>query len=142
MNDLKKLCEVWLRDARAKLHEGALQAKDLDQLAEVLEQDQHPDLSPAGRRQRLMYLHAVDPSIHASVIGMALHEPVAGGEEKIGQRDEWPYATVHEAIQDGWQVIHFPNQLVGFDDREIDILGYEFILQKWSNSNDNRQSSP
>ena len=31
---------------------------------------------------------------------------------------------------DGWQVIQFPNQLAPFDDREIDILGYEFILQQ------------
>jgi len=27
-------------------------------------------------------------------------------------------------------VIQFPDQRAPFDDREIDILGYEFILQK------------
>ena len=40
------------------------------------------------------------------------------------------YQTVHEAIMDGWEVIHFPDQQAPFDDREIDVLGYEFILQK------------
>jgi hypothetical protein len=82
-------------------------------------------------RQRLLYLHAATPSIRSRVIGMALHEPVPGSVTEITpEAPEWPYGTVHDAILDGWQVIHFPQQLAPFDDREIDILGYEFILQK------------
>jgi hypothetical protein len=88
----------------------------------------------AGRtvtRQRLLYLHAATPSIRSAVIAMALHEPVPGSVTQIdSDPQEWPYGTVHDAILDGWQVIHFPNQRAPFDDREIDILGYEFILQK------------
>jgi len=26
----------------------------------------------------------------------------------------------------GWRVIHFPNQQATFEDREIDVIGYEF----------------
>lgn len=86
---------------------------------------------PKKIRQRLLYLHAATPSIRSKVIGMALHEPVRGSiTELSGQPQDWPYATVHEAILDEWQVVHFPNQLAPFDDREIDVLGYEFILQK------------
>ena len=82
-------------------------------------------------RQRLLYLHATTPSLRSQVIGMALHEPVRGSKTQITtEGQEWPYATVHDAVLDGWQVVHFPNQLAPFDDREIDILGYEFILQK------------
>jgi phytanoyl-CoA dioxygenase PhyH len=82
-------------------------------------------------RQRLLYLHAATPSIRSRVIGMALHEPVAGSITEISpDPQEWPYGTVHDAVLDGWQVIHFPQQLAPFDDREIDILGYEFVLQK------------
>lgn len=82
-------------------------------------------------RQRLLYLHAATPSIRSKVIGMALHEPVRGSiTELSGQPQAWPYATVHDAIIDEWQVIQFPVQLAPFDDREIDILGFEFILQK------------
>jgi hypothetical protein len=88
---------------------------------------------PAGRvtRQRLLYLHAATPSIRSQVIGMALHEPVRGSTTQIttGEHD-WPYGTVHDAILDGWHVIQFPDPRAPFDDREIDLLGYEFILQK------------
>jgi ectoine hydroxylase-related dioxygenase (phytanoyl-CoA dioxygenase family) len=82
-------------------------------------------------RQRLLYLHAATPSIRSQVVGMALHEPVPGSRTEIDPAPrEWPYATVHDAVLDGWQVIHFPQQLAPFDDREIDVLGYEFVLQK------------
>ena len=41
-----------------------------------------------------------------------------------------PYLNVHDAIVDGWRVVHFPQQRAPFDDREIDVLGQEFILEK------------
>ena len=41
---------------------------------------------------------------------------------------------MHDAVLDGWQVVHFPQQLAPFDDREIDVLGYEFVLQKLEES--------
>ncbi len=138
----KRLCQAWLCEARAKLQQDALRVEDLDQLAQILEPAGGSDLHRDQRRQRLLYLHASDPSITAQVIGMALHEPVAGGAEAIGQRDQWPYPTVHEAIQDGWQVINIPNQLARFDDRDLDILGYEFVLQKWSDGYDDGESPP
>jgi hypothetical protein len=90
-------------------------------------------LTPGAKqlRQRLLYLHAATPSIRSRVIGMALHEPVPGSVTEIApEEQEWSYGTVHDAILDGWQVIHFPQQLAPFDDREIDVLGYEFVLQK------------
>jgi hypothetical protein len=92
-------------------------------------------------RQRLLYLHAATPSIRSRVIGMALHEPVAGSVTEItpeapGAPWAWPYGTVHDAVVDGWQVIHFPQQLAPFDDREIDVLGYEFVLQKLEEYNE------
>lgn len=62
---------------------------------------------------------------------MALHEPVPGSITELNSEPpECPYATVHDAIVDAWRVIHFPNQLAPYDDREIDVLGYEFILEK------------
>lgn len=83
------------------------------------------------RKQRLLYLHATTPSIRSKVIGMALHEPIAGSITELDPHPQtWPYNSVHDAILDQWRVIHFPNQLAPFDDREIDVLGYEFILEK------------
>ena len=115
----------WIDEARAKLENGEIQKGDLDQLHQIISANR------SGTRQRLLYLHAATPGIRSQVIGMALHEPVQGSvTEIVTEEQDWPYNTVHDAILDGWQVIHFPDQRTEFDDREIDILGYEFILQK------------
>ncbi len=116
--------ETWAAGARAKLKNGGLTEADLDELVGGMRANGRPV------RQRLLYLHATTPSIRSPVIGMALHEPVAGSVTQVASNIDWPYATVHEAILDGWHVVHFPQQRVPFDDREIDILGFEFILQK------------
>ena len=115
----------WIDEARAKLKDSGIQKGDLDRLRQIISADRE------GTRQWLLYLHAATPGIRSQVIGMALHEPVQGSvTEIVSEEQEWPYNTVHDAILDGWQVIHFPDQRTEFDDREIDILGYEFILQK------------
>ena len=115
----------WIDEARAKLEDGGIQQGDLDQLHQIISANR------VHTRQRLLYLHAATPGIRSQVIGMALHEPVQDSvTEIVTVEQEWPYNTVHDAILDGWQVIHFPDQRTEFDDREIDILGYEFILQK------------
>lgn len=117
--------DKWIDEARAKLRNGGLQKGDLDQLHQII------NANWGDTRQRLLYLHAATPSIRSQVIGMALHEPVEGSvTEIVTEVQEWPYNTVHDAVLDGWQIIHFPDQRTEFDDREIDILGYEFILQK------------
>jgi hypothetical protein len=71
------------------------------------------------------------------VVAAALHEPIS---DKITQIDplaeEIPYESVFAAILDGWRVIHFPDQRAPFDDREIDIVGYEFILEKLESYDD------
>jgi len=115
----------WLEQARVKQRNGGIVENDLDALAVIVH------ASAQTVRQRLLYLHAATPSIRSKVIGMALHEPVPGSITDITSVPaDWPFDTVHDAILAGWQVIHFPQQRAFFDDREIDILGYEFILQK------------
>lgn len=106
---------------RGRLREGTLDAGDLDALeARVLA------AMPEPRRQRLLYLHAREPSVHSGVIGWAQHPGTDAGAEA----GECPYATVLAAIEDGWQAIHFPQQMGPVDDRETDLVGFEFILQK------------
>ena len=83
-------------------------------------------------RQRLLYLHARTPGVMSDVIAMTTIEPQPGFKPMLEPRpvDEWPYKTVHEAIVDGWQIVQFPHHQAVYDDRDIDIVGYEFILQK------------
>lgn len=119
--------ESWVAEARRKVEEGTLGPPDLDRLVSLRNRT----------RQRLLYLHAGSPSIYSDVVAAAMHEPVAGSMTEIDPMSlELPYETVHDAIVDGWRVIHFPNQQAFFDDREIDVIGYEFILEKLENYHD------
>ena len=81
--------------------------------------------------QRLLYLHARTPSVFSELLGYTLIEPVKGFRVEIsGGEFEWPYATVHEAVVDGWQIVQFPHLQSPFSDTDLDVVGYEFILQK------------
>jgi hypothetical protein len=108
---------AWIDDAAAKLEAGELSRRDLEALR---------TLAAAPPRQRLLYLHAREPSVRSEVIGWAEHP----GEDPGGLPQERPYPTVLAALEDGWRAIHFPQQLAPFDDRELDVVGYEFILEK------------
>ena len=40
------------------------------------------------------------------------------------------YDSVHAAIWDGWRVVHFPDQRGNLSDSDVDVLGFQFILEK------------
>ena len=123
MKTLNTQIEQWIHSAQKKIDNDSICQADLDYLSSIL-LSQHI-------RQRILYIHAVTPSIRSQLIAMSLHEPI---KDQITEIDpdygEWPYRSVHDAVLDGWQIVQFPDQRANFDDREIDILGYEFILQK------------
>ena len=82
-------------------------------------------------RQRLLYLHAQTPNILSPVLEMTIYEPVAGFKVELTAAEPvYLYATVHDAVVDGWQIVQFPLHQAVYDDNEIDLIGYEFILQK------------
>lgn len=119
-NYIFSLIRAWLDAAESRFKDGTLSRSDFDSLRLIL------STREARARQRLLYLHAKEPSIHSEVIAWDEH-PAPGG---AGDRPDPPYESVFMAMQDGWQVIHFPQQLAPFDDWETDIAGFEFILQK------------
>ena len=87
--------------------------------------------SNTQQRQRLLYLHARTPSVFSAILGYTAIEPVRGYQVEISAEEfSWPYKTVHDALVDGWQVIQFPHLQAPFDDKDLDVVGYEFILQK------------
>jgi hypothetical protein len=122
VSSLQQAVTTWLKAAKESVAQGSITQEDLQQLQRIVQQ--------ATPRQRLLYLHTRAPSITASIIGMAQHEPVTGGSDTLHTRASWPYETVHDALVDGWQIIHFPNLMAPYDDRELSYVGYEFILQK------------
>ena len=109
--------DEWRERALRKLAEGTLSPVDLEEARGLLRR---------RPRQRLLYLHAREPSVTADVIGWVEHP----GEDPGGVPSERPYPTVLAALEDGWRAIHFPQQLAPFDDRELDVVGYEFILER------------
>lgn len=112
----------WLDAARTK---GSADAVALDRLAAILAQ-------PAQLRQRLLYLHTSVPSPAAPVVASYLVDPVAGGANlTLDPNFKPPYASVHDALRDGWSVVHFPDQRGNVQDKEIDVPTYEFVLAKW-----------
>jgi hypothetical protein len=130
MNDLQETVTGWTAEMRSKVASGTFGPTDLDELlAKVRAAESNGHAKPV--RQRLLYLHATTPSIGSPLVGATLHEPVQGGVSQMDPARKDPeFTSVHHAIQEGWQVIHFPQQVSPFDDKEIDVLGYEFILQK------------
>ena len=85
----------------------------------------------ANPRQRLLYLYSKTPSVYADILALTQIEPVAGHTAGVeAEVPAWPYATVHDALVDGWQIVQFPDQQAPYDDADIDVVGYEFILQK------------
>jgi hypothetical protein len=115
-----------LARAKAQLAEGKLTAADLEALHNAARRG-----NGAAVRQRLLYLHAANPSVYSPLLNATLIEPVEGQPAQVDPLARpLPYQSVHDAIRDGWRVVQFPDQRAPFDDREIDIVGYEFILEK------------
>ena len=83
------------------------------------------------QRQDLLYLQTNNTSVASQIVGMAL---VQNGEvvADLPDADQWPYATVLDAIRDGWRIISFPNQALMMDESRVYGLGCEFVLEKWS----------
>jgi hypothetical protein len=113
----------WLSSARRHLRDGTFDAAVLDELEPLAQ-------STPTVRQRLLYLHASNPHVYSMVVAYDMIDPADDRPGDIDVDPVFPYESVYKAMCDGWQVIHFPDQRASFDDREIDVLGYEFILQK------------
>jgi len=77
----------------------------------------------------LLYLQADSMAIGAGVLGMFT---VENGEIHEGPPDpgDWPYATVLDALKDGWRVLKFPDLAMFVDETKLYGPGVEFILEK------------
>ncbi len=78
-------------------------------------------------RQNLLYLVCSTSSISSPVVGMALFE---NGVLSDGPEEEWPYAKVIDALNDGWRIIQFPIIVLHPMEMGQRYVPVEFILEK------------
>lgn len=106
--------------ARQKLEAGQLGPQDLDELYRLAR----------GGRQRLLYLYALQPTVRAGLVASTLQDATHASQIDP-MAEELPYRSVMDAVADGWRVIHFPDHRAPFQEGRVDILGYEFVLEKY-----------
>ena len=79
-------------------------------------------------KQRLLYISSETTHLQSQALSIAFYEPVSGFIAEIDPTIEiFQYESVHDALVDGWRVVHFPDQR-GSD--AMDLIGYQFILEK------------
>ena len=84
-----------------------------------------------AQKQRLLYLSSQSTDPKSPAISQALHEPVKGTIVEIDPTKKGiDYESVHDAICDGWRVVNFPDQRGSLEGSEIEIYGYQFVLEK------------
>ncbi|HCI85835.1 MAG TPA: hypothetical protein DHV68_03210 [Dehalococcoidia bacterium] len=82
-----------------------------------------------------MSSQSTDP--RSPAISQALHEPVKGTIVEIDPtKTGIDYDSVYDAICDGWRVVHFPDQRGSIEYSEIEVYGYQFVLEKMEEFND------
>lgn len=88
-------------------------------------------------KQRLLYLSSQSTDPRSPAISLALHEPVKGTIVEIDPTSTGiDYESVHDAVIDGWRVVHFPDQRGTLADSGVDVLGFQFILEKMEQFDD------
>jgi hypothetical protein len=118
---LQEQVEAWLD----KMTPGSIDDSDLAELRSILQRPRRQT------RQRLLYLHTSGMNVLSQVIAMDLREATRqANRPHLEPEPKIPYNSVHDAIVDGWRVVQFPQHMAPIDDREINFLGYEFILEK------------
>ena len=113
----------WLDGCLDKLRTGVLTEADLGRAASLLEA-QHPP------RQTLLYLYSKSTNPRSSLSAWTLYDP-AVADDPVLPSQEVPYASVLDAVRDGWRIVQFPRpEVYRFSDLDNSYLGYEFILEK------------
>ena len=83
-----------------KLRAGVLTEADLRRGASVLEAEY-------TRCQTLLYLYSKSTNLRSALGAWALYDPAAADEPVLPSQDV-PYASVLDAVRDGWRIVQFP----------------------------------
>lgn len=91
-------------------------------------------------RQKLLVLYLRTPDLHAGVVAWSEFDGASAADERhtsgdaadSGGATDPPYASVVDAMRDGWRVVQFPQQYPAYPGTEYQVsyLKYEYILEK------------
>ena len=117
---VKSPIKEWLDNCIEKLNAGELTETDLRDVATLLNSE----------KQLLLYLYSKSTNLRSPLGGWAVYDATAP-DEPVLPSQEPPYASVLDAVRDGWRIVQFPRpELYNFTDVDNAYLTYEFILEK------------
>ncbi len=117
---VKSAINDWLDSCIEKLNAGELTETDLRDVTTILNSE----------RQLLLYLYSKSTNLRSPLGGWAVYDATAP-DEPVLPSQEPPYASVLDAVRDGWRIVQFPRpELYNFTDVDNAYLTYEFILEK------------
>jgi hypothetical protein len=118
---MKDAVEWWIETQKEKLQTEPITAEDLDGLMDCLQEP----------RQQVLYLYSKSTNIRSAIASWARYDPTRPQEPTLPSQ-ELPYASVLEAMADGWRIVQFPiSKLYTYEGVDNDYLGFEFVLEKW-----------
>ena len=118
---VKSVIEEWLDNCIKKLNVGELTEVDLRRVTTVLN----------SQKQLILYLYSKSTNLRSALGGWALYDATVPDEPVLPSQDA-PYASVLDAVKDGWRIVQFPRpELYNFTDVDNAYLTYEFILEKF-----------
>ena len=118
---MKSAIEQWLDNCIEKLNAGELTETDLRSITTALN----------SKKQLLLYLYSKSTNLRSPLGGWALYDATVPDEPILPSQDP-PYASVLDAVSDGWSIVQFPRpELYNFTDVDNTYLTYEFILEKF-----------
>ena len=118
---MKPAIREWLNNCIEKLQAGKLTETDLRDVTAALNSE----------KQLILYLYSKSTNLRSPLGGWALYDPTAPDEPVLPSQDA-PYASVLEAVNDGWRIVQFPRpELYNFSDVDNAYLTYEFVLEKF-----------
>jgi hypothetical protein len=83
-------------------------------------------------RQKLLILYCRTPDLKSEVGAWTVYDATGRESHTTGDSETPPYPSVFAAMQDGWRVIQFPQQLPAYPGMELSTsyLRWEYILEK------------
>lgn len=91
-------------------------------------------------KQKLLVLYLHNPDLNSKVVAWSSYDGTTPRDmpddnrygAHTGDAEEPPYASVVDAMRDGWRVVQFPQQFPAYPGMEYNTayLKYEYILEK------------